>query len=129
VVKVVPDAKAGTVVPFVKIRVLPRSTVYTDELPSYNRLPVHGYVHRRIHHASKVYVSGTVHTNTIEGFWSLTKRGIGGVYHAVSQKYLETYLNEYAFRYNHRDDAQHLFKTMLGLIPLGASSQVGVLGD
>ena len=48
-------------------------------------------------------MSGDVHTNTIEGFWSLVKRGIGGVYHSVSQKHLQGYLNEYAWRYNTRD--------------------------
>ena len=53
-----------------------------------------GYQHRRIHHAEKVYVSGDVHTNTIEGFWSLVKRGLDGVYHAVSAKHLQGYLND-----------------------------------
>jgi hypothetical protein len=47
-------------------------------------------------------VDGDIHTNSIEGFWSRVKRGIGGVYHAVSEKYLQTYLNQYAFRYNGR---------------------------
>ena len=60
---------------------LPKSTVFTDEYPPYDGLAVHGYNHRRIRHASKVYVIGDIHTNTIEGFWSLVKRGIGGVYH------------------------------------------------
>ena len=53
-----------------------------------------GYKHRRIHHAAKVYVMGDIHTNSVEGFWSLIKRGIGGVYHSVSKKYLQTYLDE-----------------------------------
>jgi len=53
------------------------------------------------------------HTNTIEGFWSLLKRGISGVYHAVSEKYLQSYLNEYSFRYNHREDNAAMFTTML----------------
>ncbi len=52
---------------------------------------------------------GNVHTNTIEGFWSLLKRGISGVYHSVSEKHLQDYVNEYAFRYNHRDDAGAMF--------------------
>lgn len=85
--------------------VLPKAIVFTDELPAYNGIPEianGGYVHRRIRHSSKVYVQGDVHTNTIEGFWSLVKRGIGGVYHSVSQKYLQSYLDEYSFRYNHR---------------------------
>ena len=54
--------------------------------------------------SEKVYVSGDVHVNTMEGFWSLVKRGIGGVYHSVSAKHLQGYLNEYAWRYSHRGD-------------------------
>ena len=109
----IPNVKAKTLLPMIKERVLPDAIIYTDELPSYNRLSSMGYVHRRIHHALKVYVMGDAHTNTIEGFWSLLKRGISGVYHAVSEKYLQNYLNEYTFRYNHRADIQPLFKTFL----------------
>ena len=72
-----------------------------------------GYQHDRVNHSESVYVSGQVHTNTIEGFWSLVKRGIGGVYHAVSSKHLQGYLNEYAWRYNHRDDGRALFLMLL----------------
>jgi len=64
-------------------------------------------------HAEQVYVSGNVHTNTIEGFWSLTKRGINGVYHAVSAKHLQGYLNEYAFRYNNRGKNGEQFRKLL----------------
>jgi transposase len=100
--------------------ILPESTVYTDEYMAYNNLadlkkdgkPL-GYTHKRIHHASKIYVVGDVHTNTVEGFWSLLKRGIGGVYHSVSQKYLQTYLDEYTFRYNRRDQGNLIFKSIL----------------
>jgi hypothetical protein len=56
---------------------------------------------------------GDVHTNTIEGFWSLIKRGIGGVYHSVSKKYLQTYLDEYSFRYNRRNGDQPMFTSLL----------------
>ena len=99
--------------PHVRKRVLPSSVVYTDELKSYDGLKRSGYQHRRIHHAEQVYVSGTVHTNTIEGFWSLMKRGINGVYHAVSAKHLHGYLNEYVYRYNHRGKNQEQFKKLL----------------
>jgi transposase-like protein len=63
--------------------------------------------------SGKVYVMGDAHTNTIEGFWSLVKRGISGVNHAVSKKYLQDYLNEYAFRYNRRQDEQPMFEAFL----------------
>ena len=84
-------------------KVLPATTVYTDETSKAEPLSKWGYTHGRVNHRQEVYVSGDVHTNTIEGFWALTKRGIGGVYHSVSTKHLQSYLDEYAFRYNNRD--------------------------
>lgn len=59
--------------------------VYTDELPNYRSLR-RLYEHKRIHHAERIYVAGDVHTNTIEGFFSLVKRGLSGVYHSVSTR-------------------------------------------
>jgi len=114
--RVVPNSKRDTLFPIVAAKVLPRTMIYTDEYQSYVRLPRLGYEHRRVHHKANVYVDGDVHTNTIEGFWSLVKRGIDGVYHAVSAKYLQTYLNEYTFRYNHRKDDLPMFKTFLGRV-------------
>lgn len=108
-----PNVTAASIMPFVRAHILPRTNVYTDELGSYNRLAGEGYVHQRVHHSSTVYVSGTVHTNTVEGFWSLVKRGINGVYHAVSEKYLQSYLNEYSFRYNRRDSERPIFWAIL----------------
>jgi transposase-like protein len=105
--------KSSVIVPLIKERVLPESMVYTDEFPTYDYLKEHGFKHKRVRHKSKVWVAGDAHTNTIEGFWSLLKRGINGVYHAVSQKHLQSYINEYSFRYNHRGDERHMFKTIL----------------
>lgn len=111
----VPNVKAKTLMPHITKRVLPASTIYTDEFSVYNGIKrSHGrYQHHRINHSEEVWVSGTVHTNTIEGFWSLTKNGIRGVYHAVSAKHLQGYLNEYAWRYNHRSDERAQFETLL----------------
>jgi transposase-like protein len=92
---------------------MPNTTVFTDEFRSYNGIGARGYTHRRINHSENVYVAGEVHTNTIEGFWSLLKRGIGGVYHSVGRHYLQTYLNEYSFRYNRRFDEQPMFTSFL----------------
>ena len=103
----------ATIMPIITSQVLPSTNIYTDEYRIYSPLRRKGYVHRRIHHTSRVYVMGTVHTNTVEGFWSLIKRGISGVYHAVSHKYLQSYLNEYCFRWNHRGDETLMFRTML----------------
>jgi len=110
------DLKSSTVIPLVKERILPESMVYTDEFPTYDSLKRHRYNHKRVHHVSKVWVAGNAHTNTIEGFWSLLKRGINGVYHAVSQKHLQSYINEYSFRYNHRRDETPMFLTMINEI-------------
>ena len=106
--------RAKTLVGTVHEFVLPKSTIFTDELNAYNTMPrKRRYEHKRINHSSKVYVQGNVHTNTIEGFWSLVKRGIGGVYHQVSQKYLQSYLDEYSLRYNRRDQGNLIFTSML----------------
>ena len=97
----------------IRKHVMPSTLIYTDEGWEFAKLRKRGYQHKRIQHDAKVYVMGDVHTNTIEGFWSLVKRGISGVYHAVSQKYLQDYLNEYAFRYNRRDSEAPMFKAIL----------------
>jgi transposase-like protein len=108
------DASKKTLHGVAKEYILPDSTVYTDEWKGYNGLGnVNGYEHRRINHSAGVYVVGTTHTNTIEGFWSLIKRGIGGVYHSVSGKYLQSYLDEYSFRYNRRFANEPMFVSLL----------------
>jgi transposase len=110
---VAPDATTKTLTTFAKEYILPASIVYTDEWPAYKVFSDMGYDHRRVNHTQKVYVVGETHTQTIEGFWSLVKRGIGGVYHSVSKKYLQTYLDEYSFRYNRRNSGQPMFTSLL----------------
>lgn len=119
VAQVMPDAKAVSIVPRIVERVLPPSVVYTDEYPSYNLLPRLGYTHRRIPHAQKVYVMGDIHTNTVEGFWALLKHGISGVYHGVSSRWLQSYLDEYAWRYNSR--GREMFTALLSRVTQAAS--------
>ena len=118
IVKVTKDAKVDTIYPIIAEYVLPATTVYTDSYTTYDHLSLmrQGYNHQRINHTAKVYVMGDIHTNTIEGFWSLLKRGIGGVYHAVSAKHLQSYCDEYSFRYNHRRDEQPMFISLLNRI-------------
>jgi transposase len=107
------DVKSDTLRGLIKEHVLPNSVVFTDDFKSYNGLGARGYTHKRINHSEKVYVNGEVHTNTIEGFWFLIKSGIRGVYHSVGRHYLQTYLNEYSFRYNRRFDVQPMFTSFL----------------
>lgn len=118
VVAVVTDnAKKATLQPIIHEHVLPRSVIFTDEWKAYDGLDgSKEYVHHRIYHSAKVYVMGNVHTNTIEGFWSLLKRSIDGAHHSVSAKHLQSYVDEYAFRYNHREDEEPMFKAFLGQV-------------
>jgi transposase len=111
------DVTKATLHSIAKEYILPESIIYTDYYPAYLGLDkINGYQHRRINHSAGVYVEGDTHTQTIEGFWSLVKRGIGGVYHSVSKKYLQTYLNEYSFRYNRRMTNQPMFTSLLGQV-------------
>ena len=92
------EESQNAVLPNVREKVLPSALIDSDEHAAYNPLRSMGYQHRRVHHAAKVYVQGDAHTNTIEGFWSLVKRGISGVNHAVSEKYLQSYLKRVRFQ-------------------------------
>jgi transposase-like protein len=76
------------------------SLLASDESGVYEGLK--GYPHKTVHHASHHYVVGAIHTNTIEGFWSIFKRGIVGSFHKVSRKYMPLYVAEFQFRYNNR---------------------------
>jgi transposase-like protein len=110
---VVPKQPQKAIVAHIDAQVDPASVVYTDDSRLYDRLGKAGWDHKVIDHSSKVYVSGDVHTQTIDGFWSLVKRGISGTHHAVSPKWLQGYLNEYVWRYNHRDDPRAMFELLL----------------
>jgi transposase len=114
VVEVQPDSKASTIVSMIQEHVHPYdATVYTDEHGAYNHLSSLGYAHETVVHSAKQYVAGRAHTNNIEGFWSNTKRGIDGVHHAVSPKYLQGYLDAYVYRFNHRSDSDPMFVQLL----------------
>jgi hypothetical protein len=86
--------------------------VFTDEWHAYGAIGAGYSEHHRIKR-SEVYVSGDLDTQTIEGFWSLVKNGIRGAHHAVSAKHLQGNLNEYAGRYNFRDDRRSMFELLL----------------
>ena len=98
---VVADTKASTLKPVIKNMVEDGSIIVTDEWLGYNGLSK-DYAHIVINHKESEYVRGAFHTNSIENFWSLLKRGIYGIYHQVSPKHLHRYCNEFAYRYNAR---------------------------
>lgn len=104
-----------------------KSTVMTDEAKFYNKFE--DYVDHFVIKHKDTYVNGKIHTNTIEGFWSIVKAGIKGQYKVLSKKYLPFYLAEFAYRYNRRNQHKLLFddyietalsetKTMLYYKPL-----------
>jgi transposase len=114
IAKHVKNVTAKTLVGLIRKHVVPGSVVYTDEYNAYNTVAKgKRYIHRRIKHSSGIYVRGDIHTNTVEGLWSLIKRGIGGVYHSVSPDNLQSYLDEYCFRYNRRHEGNLQFKAIL----------------
>ncbi len=80
------------------------SLLCTDDYSGYNRLR-YRYPHGVVNHSAGKHVIGAIHTQTIEGFWSLIKRGVVGTFHKVSKKYLPLYVAEFQFRYNNRENA------------------------
>jgi ISXO2-like transposase domain len=114
----------------IRKHVVPGSVIYTDDFGIYRNIPRMrgpggrslGFTHHRIRHGHGQYVKdGHIHTNTVERFWSLVKRGIGGIYHSVSPKYLQCYLDEYTFRYNRRHMGNQQFRSILSRVSERAS--------
>jgi transposase-like protein len=104
------SAIRGTLCEFV----LPRSLVFTDDWAGYNKLLKSGrYTFRRIRHSQRIYVSGDVHTNTVEGFFGHFKTDLRGTHHSVSKRWLGSYLNEWVWKWNHRDDGEAMFRSLL----------------
>ncbi len=97
----VKDVSSKTLKPIINKLVKAGANIITDEWGSYNGLSKN-YVHFVVNHSSGEYVNGASHTNTLEGFWSLLKRGVIGQFHYVTEKYLNFYINEFCFRYNNR---------------------------
>ena len=110
---VVEDRKKPTLHGMIREYALPESMIFTDEYLPYVGIERHFQGHRRIRHRAGIYVQGEVHTNTIEGFFGLFKNGVRGVYHSVSAKYLQSYLDEYSFRYNRRNSYRPMFWAIL----------------
>lgn len=102
--KVVPNVRREVLQAEVLKQVHRGAKVYTDEAPAYHNLASHDYAHQIVNHLEK-YVSGQVHTNGLENFWSLLKRGLNGTYVAVEPFHLFRYVDEQVFRFNHRKDA------------------------
>jgi transposase-like protein len=115
--RVVPDAEADTLKRFLKDVVADEAeAIYTDSHRSYRGISDSNTRHEYVNHAADEWVRGDVHTNTVENVWSLFDRGVVGSYHKLSRKHLPAYLDEFAFRFNNRDNP-HLFRdTILKLV-------------
>ncbi len=87
---------------FIHERVEPGTTIYTDDHGGYSSLWV-DFEHQAVHHSVREYVRGQAHTNGIESFWALLKRGYHGTYHRMSPKHLNRYVDEFAGRHNVRN--------------------------
>ena len=112
VARVINRADWTTLEEFVRMAVSNKvSLLATDEHHGYRHLGEES--HGRVKHSAKQYVMGAIHTNTIEGFWSILKRGIVGSFHKVSAKYLPLYVAEFQFRYNNRLNADILAQRLV----------------
>lgn len=98
------QADATVTLPFLRANIATGSILHTDDSRIYSRVK-RDFTHEFVNHSKLEFARGGVHTNTIEGFWSQLKRSLDGTYHCVSPKYLQCYVNEFVYRYNHRDVA------------------------
>ena len=112
--KVVADTHARTLLPEIRASVQPEAEIMSDGHNGYDDLGSLGYKHGVVPHSQGIYVSGKdIHTNSVEGFQSQLKRSIDGTHHDVTAKHLQGYVDEYAFRYSHRNDEQNMFCSMM----------------
>ena len=120
--EVVPDVKKATLREVVLRKVEPGSIVSTDELMSYGLLTGDGYTHGQVRHSTNEWSyydwqhGATHHTNHVENFWRLFKNAITSTHIHVSQKYMDRYLNEFAFRSNHRHVGNAMFDLLIGAV-------------
>ena len=99
---VVDDLKIKTLLPILQANIAKEAIVYTDEAMQYDNLGKHFAKHDSVNHGAEEYVRGDVTTNTVEGYFSIFKRGMKGVYQHCSKKHLHRYAGEFAFRYSNR---------------------------
>jgi transposase-like protein len=110
----------ATLRPIMLAHIDDKSALYTDDAGMYRKMS-DDFAHQVVNHSAEEYVRGAVHTNTIEGYFSILKRGIVGTYHHVSQQHLGRYLAEFDFRYNNRsklgvEDTPRMERAMHGIV-------------
>lgn len=102
IVKAAYDIKGKTIADAVKANVEPNAHLMTDDSYKY-RNQLKKFERESVNHSKKEWVRGNVHTNGVENFWSVMKRGIYGIYHQISYKHLQRYCDEFSYRFNSRD--------------------------
>jgi hypothetical protein len=117
----VPQVTAKTLRPILQAQVDGKTAVMTDEGLVAKTIGSDYDLHETVNHGAGEYVRGGAHTNTIEGYFSILKRGINGTYHHVSQQHLKRYLAEFDFRYNERmalgvSDEARTTKALRGIV-------------
>jgi transposase-like protein len=98
--EIIPNTKVGTLQGFIRQNAPQGAVVVTDQHAGYVGIAAHGYQHVSVNHSVGEYVRAMAHTNGIESFWALLKRGHYGIYHYMSAKHLHRYVNEFSFRHN-----------------------------
>jgi transposase-like protein len=113
VLQVVDDRSRQTLHQFIHNNCKPETeAIYTDDWPAYNGIEDKDTRHESVNHHAEEWVRGNVHTNSVEGVWSLLKRSITGSYHKLSTKHLNSYLDELEWRFNNRENP-YLFRDTL----------------
>ncbi|MBU6320918.1 MAG: IS1595 family transposase [Patescibacteria group bacterium] len=123
--KQLPNRQAALILPVIKEAVVRGSRVITDEYRGYDKLSysAYGYQHHNVKHGKGHYSWKGQNTNTIEGFWGQLKTSLRGTYHFVSPQHLQSYIDEFAWRYNNREGISPAFVALLARV-----SQVAQLG-
>jgi len=111
--RVVPSRRGPALSQAVRQNVAPSAMLITDDWIAYKPLRAEYLDHRWINHSAGHYVDGDIHTNTIEGFFGNMKTAIRGTYKHVSHKWLQSYLDEFAWRHNHRRSPRSMFEALL----------------
>lgn len=107
------DTTRHTLHQLIRRNVKPGTRIITDDYTAYKKIERYGYRHKSVNHSKRVYVSGKLHTNTIENFWSQLKRYVRGTHVSVSPQHLQAYVQEFAFRYNQRISSASAFSVLL----------------
>jgi hypothetical protein len=116
----VPTVTAETLKPILEKQIAKSARLMTDSAGLYHKIGKGFSSHETVNHFEKEYARGDVTTNTVEGYFGILKRGIGGVYHHVSPEHLHRYVNEFSFRYNNRtaldvNDTQRAINVLAGI--------------